>query len=161
MNINPFKERGSALVTIVHVIGHHRHPSVPKGYGSVLVGVLGQRRVWLCSPMRERHCLPHLLQQKLVSGCLTVWVFLLIRFSSYRRRIESSNSGRARPVNCLQVERSEAEISQFARFTSRSFKSLLQTSLKRSCGLPVGRVPCASSPYRRSFGMRPSSIRTT
>ncbi|GFR91797.1 rab effector Noc2 [Elysia marginata] len=38
------------------------------------------------------------------------------------------------------------------------FRSFLQTSLKRRVGRPVGREPEASSPYRKSFGMRLSSI---
>ena len=37
------------------------------------------------------------------------------------------------------------------------FRSRLQMSLNRSCSLPVGRFPSASSPYRMSFGILPSS----
>ena len=39
--------------------------------------------------------------------------------------------------------------------------SLLHTSLKRSLGLPMGLEPDSNSPYSRSLGIRPSSIRYT
>ena len=39
------------------------------------------------------------------------------------------------------------------------FMSRLQTSLYRSCGLPVGRAPSHSSPYSMSLGMRPAAMR--
>ena len=42
-----------------------------------------------------------------------------------------------------------------------NFRSHLQMSLNRSCGLPAGRFPSASSPHRMSFGILPSSILQT
>ena len=44
---------------------------------------------------------------------------------------------------------------------SSAWRSGLHTSLKCSWGCPVGFFPVASSPYKRSFGMRPSFIRVT
>ena len=41
------------------------------------------------------------------------------------------------------------------------FRSHLQMSLNRSCGLPAGRFPSASSPHRVSFGILPPSILQT
>ena len=41
------------------------------------------------------------------------------------------------------------------------FRSRLQVSLKRSLGRPRGLDPTESSPYSRSFGILPSSIRCT
>ena len=41
------------------------------------------------------------------------------------------------------------------------FRLRLHTSLKRSAGRPTMRLPVVSSPYTRSFGIRPSSMRST
>ena len=57
-----------------------------------------------------------------------------------------------------QEGRSSARSSQEETSILHCFMSFLQTSLKRRWGRPVGRVPLASSPYRRSFGIRPVSI---
>lgn len=43
----------------------------------------------------------------------------------------------------------------------RALRPFLKISLYLRWSLPVGHVPCNSSLYRRSFRMRPSSIRTT
>ena len=49
---------------------------------------------------------------------------------------------------CLQADLSRAVTSQLFWSMFKAFRSLLHTSLNRSCGLPMGRFPCASSPYR-------------
>ena len=46
-------------------------------------------------------------------------------------------------------------------FMPSAWRSRLHMSLKRSWGRPVGLFPVASSPYKRSFGMRPSFIHVT
>ena len=46
-------------------------------------------------------------------------------------------------------------------FMPSAWRSRLHTSLKRSWGRHVDLFPVASSPYKRSFGMRPSFIRVT
>lgn len=69
-----------------------------------------------------------------------------------------------RPFNtaCPHWGLSEAVASQESRLFAKAIRSLLQTSSYLRWGLlPVGRFPCDSSPYKRSFGKWPSSIRTT
>ena len=51
-----------------------------------------------------------------------------------------------------------ASVSHLLRSIPKSFRSHLLMSLYHSCGLPLERFPCTNSPYRRSFGIRPSAI---
>ena len=60
-----------------------------------------------------------------------------------------------------QPLRSSASASQVSMSMPVSSRSRLQTSLTRSAGRPIGRHPVANSPYKRSFGIRPSSMRRT
>ena len=53
------------------------------------------------------------------------------------------------------------QVFHLLRSILKAFRSRLQISLYRSCGLPRGRLPCTYSPCRRSFGIRPSAILTT
>ena len=62
---------------------------------------------------------------------------------------------------CLQAFLSVAVTSQESVFMPSAWRFRLHTSLKRSWGRPVGLFPVASSPYKRSFGMRPSFIHVT
>ena len=62
---------------------------------------------------------------------------------------------------CLQASLSVAVTFQESVFMRSAWRSRLHTSLKRSWGRPVGIFPVASSPYKRSFGRRPSFIRVT
>ena len=55
----------------------------------------------------------------------------------------------------LHLTRSSASSSQLSAGRSVASISLLQTSLKRSLGLPTGLNPSSSSPYKRSLGIRP------
>lgn len=55
--------------------------------------------------------------------------------------------------------RSSASRSQLSGSMPASFRSRLQTALKRRTGRPTGRRPVASLPYTTSFGIRPSFIR--
>ena len=54
-----------------------------------------------------------------------------------------------------------AVTSQESVFMPSAWRSRLHTSLKHSWGRPAGLFPAASSPYKTSFGMRPSFIRVT
>ena len=129
-------------------LSHDRHSSVSGGYGVALwVIILVQRRVWLESPMREWQSLPHLAQVKSIAS-RSAWsrAFLLWRFASACCVSDCSKLDRPFCTVCCQAVRSEAAASHVARSTSMAFKFLLQTSLYRSWGLPVGRLPCASSP---------------
>ena len=54
----------------------------------------------------------------------------------------------------LHIVRSAARSSQESVLMSSAFMSLLQTSLKRSCGWPLDLLPDANSTQRMSFGMR-------
>ena len=56
---------------------------------------------------------------------------------------------------------SSASNSQLSAVRPVASMSLLQTSLKRSLGLPTGLNPSYSFPYKRSLGILPSSIRRT
>ena len=60
-----------------------------------------------------------------------------------------------------QTDLSLARVSQEFVSMFMDFRSRLQMSLNRSCGLPAGRFPSSSSPYRMSFGILPSSILQT
>ena len=62
---------------------------------------------------------------------------------------------------CLQASLSVALASHESVFMPSAWRSRLHTSMKRSWGRPVGLFPVASSPYKRSFGMRPSFIHVT
>ena len=60
-----------------------------------------------------------------------------------------------------QARRSSAQLYHVLILMLHSFMSVLQRSLKRRRGRPVGHEPSASSPYRRFLGMRPGSILLT
>jgi len=60
----------------------------------------------------------------------------------------------------LHLDRLAARLSQDS-VMSAAFMSRFTTSQYQSCGRPVGLLPQASSPYRRSLGMRPSGMRWT
>ena len=62
---------------------------------------------------------------------------------------------------CLQASLSVAVTSQESVFMPSVWKARLHMFLKRSWGRPVGLFSVASSPYKRSFGMRPSFISVT
>ena len=111
--------------------------------------------------MREWQALPHLVHVKtglqLVCdlGCcfLSSFLFLIwLVFLSSACRLPIL-------VVVLQLLRFEVAACRSAGFIPQSLRSRLQTSLKRRLGRPVGLAPVASSPNRRSLGMRPSSIR--
>ena len=59
------------------------------------------------------------------------------------------------------MDRLAARLSQDSMLMFTAFMSRITTSRYRSCGRPVGLFPEASSPYRRSLGMRPSGMRWT
>ena len=61
----------------------------------------------------------------------------------------------------LHLDRLAARLSRDSVLMSTVFMSRFTTSRYRSCGLPVDLFPEASSPYRRSLGMRPSGMRWT
>ena len=72
--------------------------------------------------------------------------FLLIVFSTCCKASVSSNLERPFCTVCVQADRSMAVASQLFWLMFKAFRSLLHTSLNHSCGLPVGRFPCTSSP---------------
>ena len=61
----------------------------------------------------------------------------------------------------LHLNRLAARLSQDSVLMSTVFMLRFTTSRYRSCGRPMDLFPQASSPYRRSFGMRPSGMRWT
>ena len=66
-----------------------------------------------------------------------------------------------RNVAYFHLTLSSANVSQVLTFKWGVFISLLQTSLIRRRGQPVGRVPTASSPYSTSWSILPFSILLT
>ena len=58
----------------------------------------------------------------------------------------------------LHLDRLAARLSKDSVLVSTSSRSRFMTSWCCSCGCPVGLFPEASSPYRRSLGMRPSGM---
>ena len=62
-------------------------------------------------------------------------------------------------TSVLQADLSAALTSQLFWSIPHTSMSRLHASMKRRCGRPFSRLPVESSPYMRSLGMRPSSIR--
>ena len=123
---------------------------------------LGQRLLWLWSPIQERQFLPQWLHWKGVATGGACWLFLRLCFcSSEAIRSFLSLLLRLRVSSCLHRGRSWARSSHPLTSMSRAFISFLRTSLNRSCGRPQALLPDASSPYRRSLGILPPSILLT
>lgn len=112
---------------------------------------------WLCSLTLERQSLRHLAQMKLDdTETEAVLAFLLALFAACWSSLAASAIVTPSLTVALQSWRLSAVASQVLGSMSASFMSRLQTSLKRSWGLPVGvGDPSHSSPYRMTFGMRP------
>ena len=109
-----------------------------------------------------RQSLSHLEHVKAVVGLLArQTVFLWSLFSSAFTRCVSSYCDNTSFTVCLQASLSVAVTSQESVFMLSAWRSRLHTSLKHNWGHPVGLFPVASSPYKRSFGMRPSFISIT
>ena len=123
---------------------------------------LEQRLVWLRRPIREWQSLPQWRQIQSVP-CPAPWFccFCDFLFASACWARVSSNWERLWCSACLQAERSDVKVSHLLRSISKAFRSHLQISFYRSCGLPLGQFPCTNSPYRISFGNWPSAILTT
>ena len=141
-----------------------RPPSVNADHGNGLFCLVYslQRRIWLCRPMRDLQTLPQMLHLWAVSlsGLLVGGgAFLRARFSMAAFVRFSSPVFSCVFRELLHLGRSAARASQWSGSICRAFMSLLQTSLNLSCGRPVFLFPAASSPYRRSLGILPSSIR--
>ena len=88
-------------------------------------------------------------------------LFSLLFFRRLQLSALSLPTWSARLHTDLHSPRSAACVSQLPVGRPVASMSLLQTSLKRSLGLPTGLDPDSSSPYNRSLGIRPSSIRCT
>ena len=110
--------------------------------------------LWLWRSIREWQSLSHLEHVKAVVGLLARHaVFLWSLFSSAFNCCVSSYCDNPLLL-CVQAFLSVAVTSQESVFMPSAWRSCLHTSLKRSWGHPVGLFPVASSPYKRSFGMR-------
>ena len=140
-----------------------RHPSVSgdDGVAPIFWAYLHFLE-WLCRPTREWQSLPYLVQENGV-GC---WGYLPRSFRLLllsKAAVVSASSANFAPclTVCLQDGRSSAVLSHELLSMLHRFMSLLQTSLKRSLGRPACREPSASSPYKRSLGVRPGSILLT
>ena len=113
------------------------------------------RLEWLYNPTLEWQSLEHLVHtydvgakaEALLSAC---WLVLV-----------SSAFLTPSLTAALQSRRLSAVPSHELGSMPACFMSRLQTSLYRSCGLPVGRAPSHSSPYSMSLGMRPAAMRRT
>ena len=96
--------------------------------------------------------------ESLCSSCCFIFLLLV---SSVLEVIVSSEVSRPFFTARLQADLSLARVSQEFVSMFMDFRSRLQMSLNPTCGLPAGRFPSASSPYRMSFGILPSSILQT
>ena len=93
---------------------------------------------------------------------LEFWEFFLrARLSSAVRSIFSSPDLSCLVRVPLHLGWSAARFSQDPVSMSRAFMSLLTTSEYRSFGRPMLRFPDVNSPYSRSLGILPSSMRWT
>ena len=138
---------------------HHLHLSVSRDHR---FAPIVQRLLWLWRPNREWQSLPNLDHMKAVVGLLARHtVFLWSLFSSAFTRCVSLYCDNPSFTVCFQASLSVAVTSQESVFLPNVSRSRLHMSLKRSWGRPVGLFPVTSSPYKRSFGMRPSFIRVT
>ena len=81
------------------------------------------------------------------------FIFLLLVFSSLLDVSVSSKVSRPSFTASLLADLSLTTVSQEFVSMFMDFRSRLQMSLNPSCGLPPGRFPSASSPYRMSFGI--------
>ena len=108
--------------------------------------------------MREWQSLLHVY-----AGCSTELTqsFLLARLSVAACVSLSSPVLRCLVTAPLHCDRSAARFSQVSVSIPTAFMSRFTTSQYRSCGRPVRLLPVASSPYSKSFGMRPSGMRWT
>ena len=109
--------------------------------------------------MREWQALPQRVHENSVCSGLD-FDFCFLSSFFFRRALAfcSSDCRQTSFVRVLHVFRSEVADWRSAELIEQSFRSHLQTSLKRRLGRPVGLAPVASSPNRRSLGIRPSSI---
>ena len=117
---------------------------------------------WLWRPIREWQSLPHLEHLMAVAGLLaTHTVRLWSFFSSTFTCCVSSYCDHPSFTVCLLASLSVAPTSQESVFMPSAWRSRLHNSLKRRWGRPVGLFSVESSPYKRSFGLRPSVIHVT
>lgn len=107
--------------------------------------------------MREWQALPQRVHANWFSGLDTVCFFSSF-FFLLALVFLSSDCRQPCFVSNLHLLRSDVVVWRFAGSMLQSLRSLLQMSLNRRLGLPVGLAPDASSPNKRSFGIRPSSI---
>jgi hypothetical protein len=116
-----------------------------------------KRLLWLCSATCEWQSLEHLLH--LNAAPAEGWsdlLFLFARLLSARcRRFSSSAASLA-----FSVPPTASVLGELfpCLCNARAFKSGLQTSLKRSVGRPLFLLPEASSAYRMSLVILPSSM---
>ena len=117
--------------------------------------------MWLRRPIRVT--IPSTMKTNQSVPCPTPWFCwfwdCLFALACWTRG--PSNWERPWCTACLQAEHSDAKVSHLLRSIPKALRSRLQMSLYRSCSLPLGRFPCTNSPYRRSFGIRPSAILMT
>ena len=140
-----------------------RHPSVSGDDGvASIIWIYLHFLAWMCRPTCEWQSLPHLVQEKGV-GC---WRCLLRSFRLFlfsKAAVVNASSVNFAPclTVCLQDGRSSSMLSHEWLSMPHRFMSLWQTSLKHSLGRPAWCEPSASSPYKRSLGMRLGSILLT
>ena len=138
----------------------HWPPSVSRDDGCTRVGHfwLLHLLVWLCMPMREWQSLPHRRQVSAVAACsvrLDLWAALFFLWQSVR-------SCSACFVSDCTAARQESQhyANAFPRLDAycRALHFPLSSTFVPESGAALGSW---SSPYSRSLGMRPSSMRRT
>ena len=121
------------------MIWYIRHPSVSTDYGNVLwMEDLEQCLVWLRRPIREWQSVPHWGQIQCVSRPAPWFCcFCDLLFASACWTRDSSKWERPWCNSCLQAERSDVKVVHLLRSITKAFRSRLQISLYRTCGLPL------------------------
>ena len=117
--------------------------------------------VRLCRPMRERKSLLHRRQVWTVAACC-VRVDLRAALFFLWQSVRSCSA--CFVLDCTaarQESRLSARLSHDWMPIADHVMPLLQVSLYLSRGRPLDLAPNANSPYSRSLGMRPSSMRRT
>ena len=138
---------------------NNRHPSVRLTMDSILIVCLAGAPA---SVAEEADAGMTVFVTDAVSGLLRLSLcFLWIRLSVAACVSFSSPDLRCLVKASLHLNRLAARLSQDSVLMSTVFMSRFKTSRYRSCGRPMDLFPQASSPYRRSFGMRPSGMRWT
>ena len=136
-------------------------PSISRDDGCTRVGHfwLLHLFVWLCRLMRKWQSLPQRRRVWAFAAC-SVRVDLRVALFFLWQSVRSCSACFLRDCTAAHQESQEfARLSHHWMPIAEHFMSLLQVSLYLSRERPLDLAPNANSPYSRSLGIRPSSMR--